>query len=80
MAFDKLKQLATSAPILAHFSSAADTIVSCDASGVALGAVLTQIQDGQERPVAYASRALSPAEQKYILSGKTGGVGLHLAV
>ena len=65
MAFDKLKQLVTSAPILAHFSSAADTFVSCDPSGVALGAVLTQIQDGQERPVAYASRALSPAEQKY---------------
>ena len=64
-AFDKLKQLVTSAPVLAHFSSTADTFVSCDASGVAIGAVLSQIQDGQERPVAYASRALSPAEQKY---------------
>jgi hypothetical protein len=64
-AFDKLKQLITAAPILAHFSSEAETIVSCDASGLALGAVLSQIQGGQERPVAYASRALSPAEQKY---------------
>ena len=70
VAFDTLTQLVTSAPILAHFSSEADIIVSCDASGVALGAVLSLIQDGQKRPVAYASRTLSPAEQKYTVGGR----------
>lgn len=36
VAFDKLKHLVTSAPILAHSSFAADTIVSCNAPEVTL--------------------------------------------
>ena len=36
-----------------------------DARGNALGAVLSQIQDGMERPVAFASRVSSEAEKKY---------------
>lgn len=60
-----IKQQLTSPPTLAHFSLCAPTLVTCDASGVALGAVLSQIHEGVERPVAFASRALTPAEQKY---------------
>ena len=55
----------TSPPVLAHFDSRAQTIVSTDASGVALGAVLSQIQNGEERPIAYASRALLQNEPAY---------------
>eukprot|EP00118_Oscarella_pearsei_P020264 m.218920 g.218920 ORF g.218920 m.218920 type:complete len:1393 (+) comp39915_c0_seq7:688-4866(+) len=64
-AFQALKAAITSAPTLAHFATEATTVVSCDASSFALGAVLSQVIDGEERPVAFASRALSPTERKY---------------
>ena len=34
---------------------------------VELGAVLSQLHDGVDKPVAFASRSLTPAEQKYSL-------------
>jgi len=68
-AFDEIKQAVANPPVLAHFDITADTIVACDASGTALGACLSQMStDGHERPVAFASRALSPAERKYSAS------------
>ncbi len=60
-----LKSQFTTPPILAHFDLDIPTIVTCDASTQALGAVLSQEQDGVERPVAFASRALTPTEQRY---------------
>ncbi|KAJ8342697.1 hypothetical protein SKAU_G00326250 [Synaphobranchus kaupii] len=60
-----IKRQLTSPPTLAHFSLTAPTLVTCDASVVAIGAVLSQVHEGVERLVAFASRALTPAEQKY---------------
>ena len=41
-------------------------MVSTDASSFGLGAVLTQQQEDQQwKPVAYASRALTPTEERY---------------
>ena len=68
IAFDNIKQALTNSPVLAHFDTFASTIVTCDASAEALGAVLSQMQGGEDRPIAYASRALSPAEKKYSVS------------
>jgi len=48
--------------------AAAETIVSCDASGIALGACLSQKVGGVERPIAFASRVLSTAERKCSVS------------
>ena len=68
-AFDKIKQAVVNPPILAHFDTSAETIMACDASGTALGACLSRLSaDGQERPVAFASRSLTPAERKYSAS------------
>jgi len=64
-AFDTLKLRLTSAPMLAIYDQNAETIVDTDASGQGLGAVLSQIQDGHERVVAYASRTLNDAEKRY---------------
>ena len=57
--FENLKTEIASSHVLAHFNSNDKTIVSTDASGVALGAVLSQIQDGKELPIAFASRTLA---------------------
>ena len=64
-AVQTLKDQLTTPPILAHFSPDCQTMVTCDASACAIGAVLSQVQDGVERPVAFASRALTPTEQRY---------------
>ena len=65
-AFEKLKELATSDTVLAHFNVDLETYLITDAGAVGLGAILAQKQcDGSIRPVQYASRALSKQERKY---------------
>ena len=63
--FSMLKTQLTSPPVLAHFSLSSPTFITCDASAAAVGAVLSQLHDGTERPIAFASRALTPTEQRY---------------
>jgi len=69
-AFDTLKQLLTSPPVLAMPNQQDPFVLDCDASMCAIGAVLSQIQDGVERPVAYASKKLSKAEMNYCVTRK----------
>ena len=65
-AFNNLKQVLSSNEILALYKPTLKTIVSADASAYGLGAVLRQRQsNGDLRPVAYSSRALTATEQKY---------------
>lgn len=63
--FLKLKQEMCSERILVPFDPDLPVVLTADASPVGIGAVLSHIVDGQERPVAYASRSLTPAEQNY---------------
>ena len=65
-AFRAIKESLTSTPTLAHYDASRDTKLSSDASSHGLSTVLRQKQeDGLWRPVAYASRALSPSEKCY---------------
>ena len=59
--FHKLKQLASSTPVLRYYDVRNPVTLSVDASSKGLGAVL--LQEG--KPVAYASRALTSVQQQY---------------
>ena len=47
-------------------------ILTTDASDFALGAVLSQIQNDVEKPIAFASRTLSETEHRYATIEKEG--------
>ena len=64
-AFRKLKELLTTSTVLAYFKLDCETRIVCDAGPTSLGAVLTQLQDGNWRVITYASRSLSKIERKY---------------
>ncbi|MBW0503557.1 hypothetical protein O181_043272 [Austropuccinia psidii MF-1] len=60
-----LKEEFTTAPILSHFNPSLPTIVETNASGYALGAVLSQVNDSGKHPIAVDSCKLLPAELYY---------------
>ena len=63
-AFETLKAKLISAPVLGYADFSKPFVLEVDASGLGLGAVLSQQQgEGQRRPVAYASRGLRPTER-----------------
>jgi len=66
-AFDRLKELVTSAPVLALPDSERPYRVEADGSGVATGAVLSQLspEDDKWHPVAFLSKSLSAVERNY---------------
>ena len=64
-AFEELKSALTSPPVLATYSPELQCVMTTDASEYGVGGVLEQETPGGRRPVAYASRSLTPAEQNY---------------
>ena len=66
LAFDKLKEICSETPILAYPDYHREFRLNTDASELGLGAVLYQLQeDGVERVIGFASRALNKAERNY---------------
>ena len=64
--FKTLQELLISSDTLAYFNPTAPTNLVTDASPIGLGAVISQLQtDGSWRPISYASRSLTPVEQRY---------------
>ena len=66
-AFDLLKQKLVEAPILAYPSTDPEDIwiLDADASQFAIGSVLSQVHQGKEMVIAYASEKLSSSEMNY---------------
>ena len=60
-AFDTVKDALTKAPVLGFPNTQDQYIFDCDASSVAVGRVLSQVQDGTERVIAYFSKTLNKA-------------------
>ncbi len=67
-AFRNIKEALTSEPILRAPDFSCPFLLQTDASDASdtgLGAILSQVQGGEEHPVLYISRKLSPAERNY---------------
>lgn len=65
-AFDGAKKQLLSNRVLVHYNPELPLILTCDASPVGIGAVIShQLPDGSEKPVAFASRMLTKADKNY---------------
>ncbi|XP_055338681.1 uncharacterized protein K02A2.6-like [Paramacrobiotus metropolitanus] len=64
--FNGLKEEIARATFLVHFDPDMPLVLAADASQYGVGAVLChRFPDGTERPIAHASKTLSPAEKNY---------------
>ena len=68
--FEKIKMLLTNAPIMAHPQNSGLYILDTDACDVSIGAVLSQIQDGTEKVIAYGSKSLNKHEKNYCVTDR----------
>ena len=66
--FLTIKEALCSAPILAFPTETDPFVVDTDASGVGQGAVLSQIQNGEEKVISYFSRCFSRSERNYCVT------------
>ena len=66
--FDQLKKELAGCDIVAHPQDDGQFILDTDASGTTIGCVLSQIQDGKEKVIAYGSRTLSRTERNYCVT------------
>ncbi|XP_054260272.1 uncharacterized protein K02A2.6-like [Macrosteles quadrilineatus] len=59
------KQWVLSTDVLVHYDVHKPLILTCDASPRGVGAVLSHLIDGVEKPIAFASKSLSASEKNY---------------
>ena len=62
---ERMKQLISTAPVLAFYDTNSKTVVSSDASSYGIGGVLLQEDDKSLRPVAFCAQTLTQSEQNY---------------
>ena len=65
-AFETVKEKLSKAPVLEHYDPEKPLTLATDASPYGVGAVSSHvIEDGSEKPIAYASCTLNLAEKRY---------------
>ena len=72
IAFRQAKKLLSSTELLVHYNPELPLILHCDASAYGLGAVLSHQMGTEERPIAFTSRTMNPAERNYSMVEKEG--------
>ena len=77
-AFRALKTALQTAPFLLLADPTRPYIVTTDASEFAMGAVLSQVWEDGEHPVAYESRKMNAAEQNYPTHKRELLAGIHV--
>lgn len=63
--FEKSKKLLVDINTLVHYDPRKPIVIACDASPYGVGAVMSHIIEGEERPVMFVSSTLSAAEKNY---------------
>ena len=63
--FDTLKQALCEAPVLAFPRFDFSFVLGTDTSTTGIAAVLSQVQDGEECPIAYVAKALTKSQRKW---------------
>ena len=72
-AFKLSKKLLQSSTLLVHYNPELKLLLECDASPTGLGVVLShELENGEQKPIAFASRTLAPSERKYAQIEKEG--------
>src|SRR5437867_7951649 len=70
-AFEQLKELMTTTPVLVHANLHKQFILATDASQDSIGYILSQEgSDGKEHPVAFSGRSLRKSEKNYSVAEK----------
>ena len=69
-AFEHLKEALIQAPVIMVPTANDKFILDTDASDVAIGAELLQVQDGKERTISYCSFVLTPEQRRYCTTRK----------
>ena len=68
LAFQNLKKILVSSPILGYPDADSEFILDTDASNHGIGGVLSQKQEGVERVIAYFSKTLNKPERQYCVT------------
>ena len=64
--FCEAKKLLVSSAVLTHYSLDLPIVLACDASPYGIGAVISHVfPNGEEKPIAFASRTLNKSEKNY---------------
>ena len=69
-AFDALKRALACPPVLALLNQHDNFVLDTDASNDAIGGELIQVQNGQEKVIAYGSYALTKEQRRYCTTRK----------